>query len=136
MTKHTDLYKYSQFVEGITSDDTNFIDNFLQRINNLRQENPNINLSVLLNAAIALPSESGEFSDLVKKVFFHGKELSPEVKLKLKKELGDVIWYWVNACRALELDPNEVISENVSKLSDRYPGGKFDVFHAENRKSE
>ena len=34
----------------------------------------------------------------------------------------------------LNLDPNEVIAENVNKLSSRYPGGEFDVYYSENRK--
>ena len=52
----------------------------------------------------------------------------------MKSELGDVIWYWINACRAIDVDPNEVIAQNVQKLESRYPGGKFDVFQSENRK--
>ena len=52
----------------------------------------------------------------------------------MKRELGDVIWYWINACRALGLDPNDVIAENVRKLEARYPGGHFDAFYSENRK--
>ena len=53
----------------------------------------------------------------------------------MKRELGDIMWYWVNACTALGLDPNDVINENVKKLESRYPGGSFDVWHSENRKS-
>jgi NTP pyrophosphatase (non-canonical NTP hydrolase) len=52
----------------------------------------------------------------------------------MKRELGDIMWYWINACRALNLDPNDVIAENVKKLEARYPGGSFDVYHSENRK--
>ena len=44
------------------------------------------------------------------------------------------MWYWINSCRALGLDPNEVVEENVNKLKSRYPGGEFDVFYSENRK--
>lgn len=134
MSNQINLHKYLEFVEGITSDDTNFIDSFLYRIKNLRQENPDVNLSLLLNSAIGLPSESGEFSDLVKKVFFHGKPLTEEIKNKMLNELGDSIWYWINACRSLGFDPNEVIQHNVNKLESRYPSGKFDVFYSENRK--
>ena len=47
---------------------------------------------------------------------------------------GDVIWYWINACRALHLDPNDVILENINKLMSRYPGGNFDAHYSENRK--
>jgi NTP pyrophosphatase (non-canonical NTP hydrolase) len=52
----------------------------------------------------------------------------------MKRELGDIMWYWINACTALGLDPNDVIAENVEKLKARYPGGEFDVWHSENRK--
>jgi NTP pyrophosphatase (non-canonical NTP hydrolase) len=51
----------------------------------------------------------------------------------MKRELGDIMWYWMNACTALGLDPNDVINENVKKLESRYPGGKFDAWHSENR---
>jgi NTP pyrophosphatase (non-canonical NTP hydrolase) len=52
----------------------------------------------------------------------------------MKRELGDIMWYWINACRALNLDPNEVIAENVNKLESRYPGGEFDPYYSEHRK--
>jgi hypothetical protein len=45
-----------------------------------------------------------------------------------------VIWYWINACNALDLDPNEVVQQNVEKLQARYPGGNFDAHYSENRK--
>jgi NTP pyrophosphatase (non-canonical NTP hydrolase) len=50
------------------------------------------------------------------------------------RELGDIIFYWINACRSLGLDPNKVIEENVNKLQSRYPDGKFNAFQSENRK--
>jgi hypothetical protein len=39
----------------------------------------------------------------------------------------------MNSCRALNIDPNDVIAENVEKLKARYPGGEFDVHYSENR---
>ena len=84
---------------------------------------------------MGLSSETGELAEIVKKVTFQGKPLTGETLFHMKRELGDIIWYWVNMCRALELDPNDVIAENVEKLKARYPGGKFDVFHSEHRQS-
>jgi NTP pyrophosphatase (non-canonical NTP hydrolase) len=86
-----------------------------------------------MTAAIGMAAEGGEFAELPKKIFFQGKEITPEVIFHLKRELGDIIWYWISACRALNLDPNEVIAENVNKLESRYPGGSFDAFYSENR---
>ena len=88
---------------------------------------------MLLTSAIGLAAEGGEFAELPKKIIFQGKPVTGEVIFHMKRELGDIMWYWINACRALNLDPNEVIAENVNKLESRYPGGKFDAFYSENR---
>ena len=50
--------------------------------------------------------------------------------LQMKRELGDIMWYWVIACASLELDPYEVISENQEKLAARY-SEKFEVKRSE-----
>jgi NTP pyrophosphatase (non-canonical NTP hydrolase) len=94
---------------------------------------PDINVPLLLTAALGLAAETGEFCEIPKKMFFQGKPLNEENLFHMKRELGDVMWYWINACRALNLDPNEVIEENVRKLEARYPGGKFDVTQSEVR---
>ena len=65
---------------------------------------------------------------------FQGKPMDDATSFHAKRELGDIIWYWITACRALNLDPNDVIEENVNKLKSRYPGGDFDVHYSENRK--
>ena len=51
----------------------------------------------------------------------------------MKRELGDIMWYWATACMALKLDPYEVIKENQDKLEARY-GEKFEVDLSEHRK--
>ena len=43
------------------------------------------------------------------------------------------MWYWINACRALNVDPNIIIQMNIDKLKARYPGGDFDAHYSENR---
>jgi NTP pyrophosphatase (non-canonical NTP hydrolase) len=142
MTKQIDLNKYSEFVEAVTSRDSNDLSSFINRLDyldgmwddKLEEKGTNINVPLLLTSAIGLGSESGEFQEIVKKLFFQGKPLTEETKFHMKRELGDIMWYWTNACRALELDPNDVISENVTKLKARYPDGDFDPFYSENRK--
>jgi NTP pyrophosphatase (non-canonical NTP hydrolase) len=130
---NVDLNKYTDFVNAVTSKPTNDTNAFIERLQEL-QVMENINPSLLLNASIGLASEGGEFSEIVKKMFFQGKPFTEENRFHMKRELGDIIWYWTNACRALNYDPNEVIAENVSKLESRYPGGTFDVHYSENRK--
>lgn len=129
-----DLNRYSKFVTGVTSKESLNYDFLHKRIEELRhQESPVFNPSLLLTASTGLGSESGEFQEIVKKVFFQGKPMNDETRFHAKRELGDIIWYWANACTALGLDPNEVIEENVNKLKARYPGGEFDVHYSENR---
>ena len=132
---NVDLNKYQKFVEAVTSNESNNYDHLHRRIVELQNATPVINPSLLLTAGIGLASEGGEFNEIVKKMFFQGKPLNEENVFHMKRELGDIIWYWTNACRALNLDPNEVIAENVKKLESRYPGGSFDVHQSENRKA-
>ena len=134
MTQKIDLNKYQEFVQAVTSRESNNYDYLHRRIEELRDTALGINPSLLLTAGIGLASEGGEFNEIVKKMFFQGKPLNEENVFHMKRELGDIIWYWINACRALDLDPNDVIAENVKKLESRYPGGSFDVHHSENRK--
>ena len=127
-----DLNKYSKFVEEVTSNESNDFDYLQKRIQELRSSN--FNPSLLLTAAIGLSAEGGEFSEIPKKILFQGKPYNEESRFHMKRELGDIMWYWINACRALDLDPNDVIAENVKKLESRYPGGSFDAHYSENRK--
>ena len=133
MNQKIDLNKYQEFVKAVTSQPSNNTDAFMDRICEL-DENENINPALLLTAGIGLASEGGEFNEIVKKIFFQGKPFNEENRFHMKRELGDIMWYWVNACRALNYDPNEIIAENVHKLESRYPGGHFDAFYSENRK--
>lgn len=128
-----DLNRYQEFVQGVTSRESNSTDSFIARVESLAATTQ-INPSLLLTAGMGLSSEGGEFNELVKKVFFQGKPLDQDVRYHMKRELGDISWYWINACRALGYDPNEVIQENVNKLQARYPGGEFSVVHSEHRK--
>jgi len=128
-----DLNKYKYFVQRVTSAESNDSHDMWEHIQNLEHET-DVNVSLLLTGAIGMASEGGEFAEIVKKCIFQGKPLDDDTVFHAKRELGDIMWYWINACRALGLDPNDVIAENVSKLEARYPGGKFDVYHSENRK--
>jgi hypothetical protein len=141
MSGQIDLNKYSEFVFEVTSNESKDLTAFMDRLdyldaNHISDGNhgPDANIPLLLTGALGLSSECGEFNEIVKKMLFQGKPLTEENLFHMKRELGDIIWYWVNTCRALRLDPNEVIAENVKKLEARYPGGHFDAYYSENRK--
>ena len=126
-----DLNKYKEFVQAVTSNESNDCEDLVKKLYLL---NTKVNVSLLLTGAIGLSSEGGEFSEIVKKCVFQGKPMDEDTIFHMKRELGDIMWYWISACRALDLDPNEVVEENVNKLKARYPGGEFDVHYSENRK--
>lgn len=126
-----DLNKYKDFVQVVTSAESNDTEMMILRIRELESK---VNVSLLLTGAVGLNAEGGEFMEIVKKAIFQGKPLNDENMFHMKRELGDIMWYWINSCRALGLDPNDVIAENVNKLKSRYPGGSFDAHYSENRK--
>jgi NTP pyrophosphatase (non-canonical NTP hydrolase) len=128
-----DLNKYADFVLTVCSDQSKDLTALIERLKEL-DASTNVNLALLMTASTGLGSEGGEFQEIVKKIFFQGKPLNEENIFHMKRELGDIAWYWANACNALGLDPNEVLAENVNKLESRYPGGKFDAHYSENRK--
>ena len=134
----TDLKLYQEFVTVVTSEESKHNYAFLDRfdyLSNYQDDKTKINPALLLTAGMGLSAESGEFNEIIKKMFFQGKPLNEENVFHMKRELGDIMWYWMNACTALGLDPNDVINENVKKLESRYPGGSFDAWHSENRKT-
>lgn len=129
-----DLKNYQNFVQKVTSKESNNFSDFLQRIKSL-DDQKQAQIPLLMTSAIGLSSETGEFNEIVKKIIFQGKPLTNDNIFHMKRELGDILWYWINACRALDLDPNDVLKENIDKLSARYPNLEFNVFKSENRKS-
>lgn len=129
-----DLNKYAEFVLAICSNQSKNSEDFVEHVRKLHNTT-SVNIPLLLTSGIGLASEGGEFNEIVKKIFFQGKSLDEDNIFHMKRELGDIMWYWMNACNALGLDPNDVIAENVHKLEGRYPGGSFDAHFSENRKA-
>jgi NTP pyrophosphatase (non-canonical NTP hydrolase) len=128
---NTILNQYSKFVEKVTSKESNYYNDMNNKVEKLNEK---VNMSLLITGGLGLSSETGEFNEILKKIMFQGKPLNDDNIFHMKRELGDILWYWVNTCRALNLNPNEVLQENIKKLESRYPGGQFDMNLSENRK--
>jgi NTP pyrophosphatase (non-canonical NTP hydrolase) len=131
MTKKIDFDKYALFVDGVTSDSSKDYQCFIESISSLDGKGANIHR--LLTAAVGISAEGGEFMEIVKKVIFQGKPWNEDNHDHLVIELGDVMWYVMQACAALNVSLDDVIKGNVNKLKKRYPGGDFDVHYSENR---
>ena len=128
-----DTEKYLDFVEGVTSNESLHYASLISRMNNLELED-DCNVPQLLTAALGLTAESGEFTEVVKKIILQGKPYNEDNVFHMKRELGDICWYIAQACMALDTSFDEIIEMNVDKLKARYPGGEFDVSKSENGK--
>ena len=127
-----DLDKYALFVDGVTSDSSKDYQCFIESISSL--DGKGANIQRLLTAAVGISAEGGEFMEIVKKMVFQGKPWDEHNRKHLIIELGDVMWYVMQACKALDVSIEDVVAGNVDKLKKRYPGGEFNVYQSENRK--
>ena len=128
-----DTEKYLDFVHDVTSTESLDYAALLTRMNKLELED-DCNLPQLLTAAFGVAGESGEFTEIVKKIILQGKPYNEDNVFHMKRELGDICWYIAQACMALDTTFDEIIEMNVDKLKKRYPGGEFNVHQSENRK--
>ena len=132
---------YAKFVDTTTSEaskNTYFLTNRLDRLCGTTGHKgehrwEDMQVARLLTAVVGMMAESGEFAEVVKKkVFQADTQFTNEEIFHMKRELGDVLWYWVQGCMALGFTPEEVMKENIKKLEARYPNG-FEVVRSENR---
>jgi NTP pyrophosphatase (non-canonical NTP hydrolase) len=126
-----DFLKYAKFVNEVTSQESKDHEAFIYRLQELEGEG--FHSERLLTAAVGMCAEAGEFTEIIKKTLFQGKPVTEENLFHLKREMGDIMWYFMQACMALDVSPEEIIEMNVEKLKSRYPGGEFDVHYSENR---
>jgi NTP pyrophosphatase (non-canonical NTP hydrolase) len=114
--------EYAEFVQSVTSDYSKDNMSMLSRMEEMSMAD-GVKTSHLLTAALGLTGEAGEFADHVKKIFFHGKPYDDDRREAMILELGDIMWYVMQACEALEVSLEEVVYDNVDKLSERHPDG-------------
>jgi len=126
------LEDYQEFAISTASDESKDFDSLIARLYQLHG-NLGVSIPELLTGAAGLSSEGGEFNEIVKKLVFQGKPLTEDVVYHLKRELGDIAWYFAQACTGLDTSIEEVLIMNVEKLSARYPQG-FEIIKSEIRK--
>ena len=126
------LRNYQNFCDTVTSSESQSTDALIARMQEVSEQGCQV--ARLNTAQAGLAAEAGEFGEIVKKILFQGKPYDADNVFHMKRELGDVMWYMMQACIALNLDLDDIIEENVRKLEKRYPGGSFDVWRSENRK--
>ncbi len=75
---------------------------------------------MLIWNAVGLAGECGEVVDYIKKGIFHQHGIEDG---KLKKEIGDLLWYIAGICTVRGYSLADVMQENIDKLRSRYPNG-------------
>ena len=125
---------YAKFVDSTTSRESKDFLAFIDSTSKLEAQEDWINVPRVLTSAIGMLAESGEFTEVLKKMIFQGKPLNDEQRFHMKRELGDILWYWIQGCVALGYTPDEVMDENIKKLEARYPNG-FEVARSETREA-
>ena len=113
--------EYIDFVNSVTSDSTKNQYDLLEALDIMEEQGATP--SRLLTTALGLNGEAAEFSELIKKCIFQGREYTDEVHAELKSELSDIMWYIAQGCIALDTTIEELMDINMAKLKDRYPTG-------------
>ena len=92
-------------------------------VNNLRADKGWGLSGDILHSAVGMSSETGEVLGHIKKVIWQGHCLDVDY---IKKELGDILYYFTFLCDLIGTDIDEVRKLNIEKLTKRYPDGVFD----------
>ena len=108
MTKHIDFERYQKFVDAVTSDASTDFLALSDRLVALDEKGANIER--LLTAGVGINAEGGEFLEIIKKMVFQGKPWNDDNREHLIIELGDLMWYVAQACMALDVSFDDVLS--------------------------
>lgn len=90
----------------------------------------------LSHGVMGIVKEGGELLSLLEKYIWYGQPLD---KLKIKDELGDVLWYIALVCNTLGIRLEDIFDANQAKLKIRFPEKYMDCLAVEegrNRKAE
>ena len=78
----------------------------------------------LAYAALGLSGEAGETAEQVKKTWRDdGESVTNERRVKILKELGDVLWYVAVLADYLDLSLDDIATTNLAKLASRQGRG-------------
>lgn len=74
----------------------------------------------IVHLVLGLSGETGELSEKIKKAIRDkGCNISSKDYQLIKKEMCDIIFYWVALCDELGMDPDEVLNMSLVKIQDR-----------------
>ena len=117
MTKRVNTDAYMEFVNAVTSEESKDYIPFNSRCFEIQSGDDGIPIHRLITAALGMGAESGEFTEVVKKIVFQGKPVNEDNIFHMKRELGDIMWYVAQACMSLDTTIDEIIEMNVEKIT-------------------
>ena len=79
----------------------------------------------LSRVILGLVGESGEVAEVYKKYLRGDYEKAKNMREDLKKELGDVLYYWMMICWEFRIDLDDILETNIKKLRSRKERGKI-----------
>ena len=85
-----------------------------------------------LHMMLGVVGEVGELTEACLRYF--GTKMMDHVKLK--EEIGDLLWYLTNLCECYGFSISDAMGANIAKLEARYSQGVFSFEECENRDSE
>jgi len=73
----------------------------------------------IMTYGLGLAGEAGDVAGCIKKTVSH----SDDQKAGIKENLGDTLWYVAMICNFYGWNLEDVMKENIDKLTKRYPKG-------------
>lgn len=81
-------------------------------------------LLAIVYCALGLTEEAGETAGKLKKLIRdEGGEMTDEIRERVKRELGDVLWYLSALSKELGFKMSDVAQTNIEKILDRRARG-------------
>ena len=74
----------------------------------------------IADCGLGIVGEAGEVADILKKHISGSKPLDDERIMKLKYEIGDIMWYIAALCETLGFDMGDIAEMNIEKLRKRH----------------
>lgn len=73
----------------------------------------------ILTWGLGIAGEAGDVASCIKKTFAHGNDQ----KVGIRENIGDTLWYAAMICNFFGWNLQDILEENIQKLSQRFPKG-------------
>ena len=80
----------------------------------------------IMTWGLGIAGEAGDVAGCIKKTYSQGDDQTEGIR----ENLGDTMWYVAMICNFYGWKLDEILDENIKKLSKRYPKGFFTYEHA------